>query len=299
MRGSILCFVLGFSHFPARANNHALDVLAEVRGRMAVALDADLLAVVSEPGPALDSNLETACRRGCGYPCVLAASLRTATPSARVDAPSRTTRNCSLGCSSTGRRLPPRLIIIGAQKGGTTELFATLREHDEFAAPEHKELHFWDECLDVIAESVPPEQERCDATAYESLFPPKHSRALEASPSGSTAARASARALQRRGVAELFVPSSNRVAHCVRPGSRSPTAHRCPSAQSGACHAPSPPTPAPARALVGILRPRPRATGRPRVLALLVGCQEALAAVGRGGAKRQHRLIGDAAHPFL
>ena len=42
MRGSILCFLLGFSHFPARANNHALDVLAEVRGRSAVPLDADL-----------------------------------------------------------------------------------------------------------------------------------------------------------------------------------------------------------------------------------------------------------------
>ena len=75
--------------------------------------------------------------------CVLAASLRTATPRQLASiAPSGATRNCSLGCSSTGRRLPPRLIIIGAQKGGTTELFATLREHDEFAAPEHKELHF-------------------------------------------------------------------------------------------------------------------------------------------------------------
>ena len=208
MRGSILCFLLGFSHFPARANNHALDVLAEVRGRSAVPLDADPLAVVSEPGPALDSNLETACRRGCGYPCVLAASLRTATPSARVDAPSGTTRNCSLGCSSTRRRLPPRLIIIGAQKGGTTELFATLRKHDAFAAPEHKELHFWDECLDMIAESVPPEQERCDATAYESLFPPKHSRALEASPSQGRRrlGRARARFSGEASPSYLFLP---------------------------------------------------------------------------------------------
>ena len=130
----VLCCVLGVRLFPAHASNHALEILAEVRGRGAVALDENPLTMLSEPGPALDSNLETACRRGCGYPCVLAASLRTATPTARVDAPSGATRNCSLGCSSTGRRLPPRLIIIGAQKGGTTELFATLREHDEFAA---------------------------------------------------------------------------------------------------------------------------------------------------------------------
>ena len=295
----VLCCVLGVRLFPAHASNHALEILAEVRGRGAVALDENPLTMLSEPGPALDSNLETACRRGCGYPCVLAASLRTATPTARVDAPSGATRNCSLGCSSTGRRLPPRLIIIGAQKGGTTELFATLREHDEFAAPEHKELHFWDECLDMVAESAPPEQEWCDAAAYESLFPRKHGRALAASPSQNRRRlrRAPARFSGEASPSYLLLPQ---IASLVASG-LAPDPRRLIIAllRNPVRATPPPrPTPAPPRPRWN-LRPRPRATGRPRLLALLVGCQEALVAVGRGAAWRRHRLLSDAAHPVL
>ena len=102
----VLCCVLGVRLFPAHASNHALEILAEVRGRGAVALDENPLTMLSEPGPALDSNLETACRRGCGYPCVLAASLevctrRHAAPTAASGPPTDSRRPSSRMAPST------------------------------------------------------------------------------------------------------------------------------------------------------------------------------------------------------
>ncbi len=41
-------------------------------------------------------------------------------------------------------RMRPSLIIIGAQKGGTSSLYQMLRQHPKVLAPEVKELHFFD-----------------------------------------------------------------------------------------------------------------------------------------------------------
>lgn len=45
---------------------------------------------------------------------------------------------------SRKRQLKPSFFVIGAQKSGTTALFSMLAEHPRIAAPEIKELHFFD-----------------------------------------------------------------------------------------------------------------------------------------------------------
>ena len=49
--------------------------------------------------------------------------------------------------SATAPRLP-EFIIAGAQKGGTSSLYAMLSQHPQVAAPSEKEVHFFDGGLD-------------------------------------------------------------------------------------------------------------------------------------------------------
>jgi Sulfotransferase domain len=66
----------------------------------------------------------------------------------RIKRELRFTRNkivISLRMLSTARRALPDFLVAGAQKGGTTSLFAYLRQHPSiFPAYRSKEIHYWD-----------------------------------------------------------------------------------------------------------------------------------------------------------
>ena len=154
----------------------------------------------------LHVQLDESCIRGCGFACALIASRRVAslniTHGGGFDAPQGTTRNCTQSATSAAwaqsalmsesaacskgqtahlSHLPARVVVIGAQKGGTTSLFAEMSRYRHFRSPKHKELHFWDECLCHVDRMITGTQPRmwCDASAYDALFPkPPHTTPL-------------------------------------------------------------------------------------------------------------------------
>jgi hypothetical protein len=49
---------------------------------------------------------------------------------------------CALG--SADRALPPALVVLGAQKAGTTSFYPYLSQHPEAVTPSRKEVHYFD-----------------------------------------------------------------------------------------------------------------------------------------------------------
>lgn len=77
-----------------------------------------------------------------------------------VRAAARRTQH-AYGLATAGQRPLPDFLIIGAQKAGTTALFAYLRWHPEITGPSWKEISFFDR------------RYRADARAYRASFPVK------------------------------------------------------------------------------------------------------------------------------
>jgi hypothetical protein len=49
------------------------------------------------------------------------------------------------GALTSGLRQPPSLVVVGTQRGGTTSLFRTLRQHPAFVGPVHRKgVHYFD-----------------------------------------------------------------------------------------------------------------------------------------------------------
>lgn len=49
------------------------------------------------------------------------------------------------GALTSGARVPPSLVIVGAQRGGTTSLYRALRQHPGFMGPLHRKgVHYFD-----------------------------------------------------------------------------------------------------------------------------------------------------------
>jgi hypothetical protein len=70
-------------------------------------------------------------------------------------------RRLKKGLVRLGYHTRPAFIIIGAQKAGTSSLFAMLSQHPQIVAPARKELHFFDD----------GEMKYGDFSAYHDLFP--------------------------------------------------------------------------------------------------------------------------------